>query len=270
MKTLHHSTILTAIICAMVVFTSCRKDRRDTIGSSISTDNSTAENLFSDMFKVVDNVSATTEGIRENEFGCIDTIYVDTLSNPRTVTIDFGNDACVGEDGRIRTGILHVTYTGRYREPGTEITITTENYTVDGYSIDGTKIIENLGLNGSGQLHFGITAYGNITAPGNAWTVTWQSDRVRTWVEGQSTATIWDDVYEITGTGTGVNRNDIPYTLLITSPLRAEVGCRWIVSGAITIEPEEYATRYIDFGNGECNNGFTVTVNGEEYQLGSE
>jgi len=270
MKSLHYSIILSAIICATLVFSSCRKDRRDTLGSSISTDNSTAENLFSDMFKVVDNVSATTEGIRENEFGCIDTILVDTLSNPRSITIDFGNDACVGEDGRIRTGILHVTYTGRYREPGTEITITPENYTVDGYSINGTKIIENLGFNDSGQLHFGIIAYGTISAPDNAWTVSWQSDRVRTWVEGQSTATIWDDVYEISGTGSGVNRNSIPYTLLITSPLRAEVSCRWIVSGAMSIEPEDFATRYIDFGNGECNNGFTVTVNGEEYQLGSE
>jgi hypothetical protein len=249
---------------------SCRKERRDTLGSSISTDNNTAENLFSDMFKVVDEVSTNTAGIREDIIGCIDTIIVDTLSNPKTVLIDFGDNNCTGNDGRIRKGILHITYTGRYREPGTVITITPENYTVNGNLIEGQKTIENLGLNANGQLHYSITANGTVTAAGNEWTISWNANRTRTWVEGQSTPTIWDDVYEITGGGSGVNRNGVPYTTTITQPLRAEIGCAWLVSGSITIQPEDYATRFIDFGDGTCNSSFTVTVNGQEYELGSD
>lgn len=264
--------ILSILVCVLVVqASSCRKERRDTLGSSISTDNSTAENMFSDMFKVVDDISMNTSGIREENIGCIDTVIVDTLSNPKTILIDFGSDACVGNDGRTRTGILHVSYTGRYREPGTIISITPENYRVNNYLIEGNKTIENMGLNANGQLYYSINANGTITAPSDAWTIHWTAARTRTWVEGQSTPTLADDAYEITGSCSGINRNQVQYTSNITTPLRAEVGCAWIVSGQLTVEPVGgYSTRYIDFGNGECNNGFTVTVNGETYQLGSE
>jgi hypothetical protein len=134
--------LVTFAIAALIV--SCRKEKRDTLGSSISTDNNTAENLFSDMFKVVDEVSLNTAGIREDLIGCIDTIIVDTTSNPKTVLIDFGNNDCTGNDGRVRKGKLNITYTGRYREEGTVITITPENYTVNGHLVQGQKTITNL------------------------------------------------------------------------------------------------------------------------------
>jgi hypothetical protein len=260
--------LLLIVLSALII--SCRKEKRDTLGSGISTDNNTAENLFSDMFKVVDNVSSNTPGIREDLIGCIDTIIIDTTSNPKTILIDFGTDDCIGNDGRIRKGILHVSYSGRYREEGTVITITPENYTVNGNLVQGQKRIENLGTNSSGQLHFAISANGTVTAPGNAWSISWTANRTRTWVEGQSTLNWLDDVYEITGSGSGVNRNGIPYTMTITQALRAKLSCAWLVSGSITLQPEDYEARYIDFGNGTCDSGFTVTVDDETYQLGSD
>jgi hypothetical protein len=263
------SLTLIALALTTALF-SCRKAREREFGNGITTDDGTAENLFGDVFKVVDEVSASTAGIRENEIGCIDTIIVDTLSVPKSITIDFGNDDCIGNDGRMRKGMLYITYTGRYREVGSVITISPENYTVDGYLIEGTKVIENLGLNDSGQLHYAITVNGAITAPNNEWDISWSANRIRTWVEGQATSTIWDDAYLISGSGSGINRNDVAYTTTITDALRAEVGCRWIVSGAVTISPDGYAERFIDFGNGECNNGIIVTVNGETYTLGTE
>ncbi len=263
------SLALIALAITATLF-SCRRSREREFGNGITTDDGTAENLFGDVFKVVDEVSSSTEGIRENQIGCIDTIMIDTLSTPRSVTIDFGSDDCVGNDGRVRKGILNITYTGRYREVGSVITVVPENYTVDGYLLEGVKVIENLGLNDQGQLHYSVLVDGRITAPNNAWEITWTANRTRTWVEGQSTPTIWDDAYTISGFGSGVNRNDVEYTTNITVPLRAEVGCRWIVSGEATIDPDGYAERFVDFGNGECNNGIFVTVNGETYTLGTE
>ena len=145
MKTTFSLTLIALAITATLF--SCRRSRERGFGNGITTDDGTAENLFGDVFKVVDEVSSSTEGIRENQIGCIDTIMIDTLSTPRSVTIDFGSDDCVGNDGRVRKGILNITYTGRYREVGSAITITTDNYSVDGYLIEGTKVIENLGLN---------------------------------------------------------------------------------------------------------------------------
>ncbi len=97
-----------ALVFILATMASCRRDRKETLSNTITVDNSTAENLYSDLFKVVDNVSASEDGIRDEEIGCIDTIIVDTLSSPRSVLIDFGDDQCVGDDGRTRTGQIYV------------------------------------------------------------------------------------------------------------------------------------------------------------------
>jgi hypothetical protein len=261
---------MTSIFCIglMLFASSCRRDRVAKNDNS-AVDNSDAENLFSDMFKVVDDVSTQTDGIREDIIGCIDTIVVDTSVSPRTVLIDFGTDNCSGTDGRIRNGQILVTYTGRYRDEGTIITVTPQNYSVNGYTLTGTKTITNLGVDAQGDLHYSIVVDGHISAPGNAWNSSWESTRVRTWVEGSSTTTPWDDAYEITGNASGVNRDNVAYTMSITAPLRAEIGCAWLVSGIMQISPEDNDARVVNFGSGACNNGFTVTVGDEEFSFGT-
>lgn len=260
------------VVCS-TVFISCRKDREDrdhTLDNKMTVDNGTSENLFNDLFKVVEDVSDNTAGIKDLETTCIDTIIVDTSASPRTVLIDFGQDDCVGADGKIRKGQIQVTYTGRYRTQGTIITITPLSYTVNGYAISGTKTITNLGANSNGQTHFSISVNGTVTAPGNAWTATWYATRTRTWIEGESTLQRTDDVYQISGGGGGVNRNGVSYTVSITTPLRIELDCPYILSGVVAIQPAESDLRIVNFGSGACDNAFTVTVNGETYTLGTE
>jgi hypothetical protein len=248
-----------------VLISGCRRDRTDNSDNSTSSDNNNAENLYSDLYKIVHDVSSNTNGIRDYSIGCIDTVIVDTTANPRTVLVDFGTDDCVGDDGKVRKGQLLITYTGRYRTPGTVITVTPSNYTVNGFLLQGTKTITNMGNNTSGQPYFNISVTGTITAPNNAYSLSYTSTRVRTWTQGYDTATIWDDVYSISGTASGTNRQGEPYTAAITSPLIAKVGCAWIVSGIVEIVPQGRPTRTINFGNGDCNAGFTVTVNSQVY-----
>lgn len=257
-------------IALMAVFvTSCRKDKKEEFDLTVDSDNSRAENLFSDLFKVVDQASINESGIRENIIGCIDTIIVDSTSNPRSILIDFGDDNCVSDDGRIRKGRIFVTYTGRYRDEGTVIIVTPQNYTVNGYLLQGTKVITNLGLNSQGKVHFSIQVNGSVTAAGSSQTAYWQSNRTRTWVAGSNTITPWDDVYEITGSGSGTSQNGTPFTVNITSPLRAEIGCPWLVSGIFQVTPQDGFVRTFNLGNGECNSGFSVNVNGQTFQFGN-
>ena len=270
MKT-QHAIYFFMIIAGTLV--SCRKDREDnkpTLDNKMTVDNGTSENLFNDLFKVVDDVSDNTAGIKDLETTCIDTIIVDTASSPRTVLIDFGQDDCVSADGKIRKGQIQVTYTGRYREPGTIITITPLFYTVNGYSVSGTKTVTNLGANANGQTHFSISVNGTVTAPNNAWTASWYATRTRTWIAGEETLQRSDDVYQISGGGGGVNRNGVSYTVSITTPLRIELDCPYVVSGVIAIQPAENDLRIVNFGSGACDSGFTVTVNGETFTLGTE
>ncbi len=257
-----------AVACfALVALVSCRKEKEEAVDNTVARDNSTSEVYFNDLLKVVDDVANSTEGIRGDGLGCIDELTVDTESSPMTMMIDFGSDNCVGSDGRIRKGKIYVTFTGRYRDEGTVITITPDNYSVNGYLIEGQKVVTNLGPDENGHLHFSVNVNGTLTAPGGAYTTQWSAQRVRTWLEGSETYTIWDDVYEITGSGSGTNRFGAAYTILIVSPLRIEIGCPWIVSGGIRISPQQAAVRTLNFGSGDCNEGFTVEVNGNSYAI---
>jgi hypothetical protein len=242
----------------------CKKDQ--SWDNSAARDNSTAENYFSDMFAVVNNVSQNTSGIRTYFYSCIDTVIVDTTVSPRTAIIDFGTDDCIGLDGKMRKGKLNVTYTGRYRDAGTVITVTPENYYVDGSLVQGSKTITNMGLNGSGQPHYHIVVNGTITTAGT--TVTYLSDRTRTWVAGYDTADDWfDDEYDITGSGSGINRLGNHYTASITTALHVETICPWIESGEMSVTPDDGTARIINFGSGACNPGYTITVNGNTVEI---
>lgn len=254
---------------ATIFAVSCKKDKDQNYSVYSSQDNSRAEDVFNDIFKVVDEVASDTEGIRAGGGdSCIDAVTVDTTATPMTLIIDFGSDECEGADGRVRKGIIHVSFTGRYREVGTVITYDPQGYTVDGFEVDGTKVITNLGENEAGNLEFAIEVSDVvITAPDNAYEITWESNRIREWVEGENSWFLIDDVYEITGSASGVNRNGVAYTANITEALRAEVVCPYLVSGVLEITPDGRETRILDFGGGECNNTATVTVAGQTFTV---
>lgn len=263
---LKYTQILGLFFLALALF-SCRKEEAENAYSIYSArDNAKAESLWNDVYDVVDDVASDTEGIKTNNFPCVDTCIVDTTSNPRTILIDFGNDDCEGLDGKNRVGQILVTFTGRYREPGTIITITPQNYYIDDFQIQGTKTVSNMGLNEDGNMFFNITvSNASITAPNNEYTTSWQSQRTRVWLQGRNTWQLFDDVYEVSGSGSGVNRNGESFEVNITEPLLIALNCPWIKAGTVQISPENGPVRTKDYGDGACDALVTVTVNGEVY-----
>jgi hypothetical protein len=90
---------------------------------------------------------------------------------------------------------------------------------------------------------------------------------VREWIQGTDTHNRWDDIYLITGTANGIRPNGLTWEREIINPLRVELACRFIVSGTIEIRPEDRPVRLFDYGNGDCDNIATVTINGEIYTI---
>jgi hypothetical protein len=52
----------------------------------------------------------------------------------------------------------------------------------------------------------------------------------------------------------------------ITDALQMD-SCRWVTSGTLVIYPQNLDARTIDFGNGDCNEGATLQVNGNTYNF---
>jgi hypothetical protein len=258
-----------------VLVAACQKEATDTTTSTpssdvaSSTDNSTAENLFTDLFKVVDEGAKQTTQLNKKGGSVLDTCatltveILDSISGwPIRLTIDYGTGCTSSIDGRTRAGIVVAEFTGRYKDAGTVITITPQNYSVNNYKVEGTKTITNNGLNVDNNLTFTVdVAGGKITDPsGNV--STWASTRTNEWIDGDSTPwpNICDDIYMISGSANGINRNGLAYTVLITKDLRKEICCKHITEGTIEVTPSGLTKRIIDYGSGTCDGLITVSV----------
>jgi hypothetical protein len=274
-------SILTYFIVAATIstlFNSCRKrdrDDADNRDTSASTDNALAEGSYNDVSNISDQAAAgnlssyfisNSSEMKSSLLSSCATITRDTVSVPHILTINFGTTNCLCNDGRYRRGIINVSYTGAYRDSASTHTITFNDYYVNDNKIMGTKTVVNNGHNAAGHLIYSITVNGQILKA-TGGTITWTSNRTREWIIGENTLTWGDDVYLITGSGSGTSANGNSFTVTITSPLRREIGCRHFVSGTFTLSPSGKPDRYFDFGNGTCDNQATVTINGHLYNI---
>ncbi|MCB9174878.1 MAG: hypothetical protein H6589_09740 [Flavobacteriales bacterium] len=279
MKNRNLSIIVLLMLTVSLVTFSCKKDKEEEKIDNETTsaqDNALSQNMFDDIKKVVEE-AAKDEGNTNKAgffFGTCATVsispnWIDSAQYwPKTMTIDFGTTNCTGTDGVNRRGVISVTLTDRYVNAGSVLTVQPQNYYINDHLIEGTKTITNNGRNSSGNLSFTVqVTNGKVTFPAGGYT-TWSSTRTNEWVAGESTPGLLglcDDVYLITGSATGVNRVGKSYSVNITSPLRKEICCRWLVSGTVDIVPSGLLTRTVNFGGGNCDNIATVTIAGNTF-----
>ena len=162
-------------------------------------------------------------------------------------------------------------FVGNYRDIYHDLSISFENYFVNDYKVSGTRKITNTGPNSQGQSVFSINANITINNP-NGKTMTWNSQRTRTWIAGESTSYatdgidgIKDDMYSITGSASGKSFNGTEFTATITEPLIVSLQCRFISKGKVELIPTGKSTRYIDYGDGTCDAIAAITINGVTY-----
>jgi hypothetical protein len=250
----------------------CRKEKKVDNDTTIASDNNLAEASFNEVTNISDAAAngylSSTQYKSEMDttvMGCA-TVILDTVSTPHKIIIDYGPTNCTCGDGRQRRGKIITTFTGRYRDAGTVITHTFDNYFVNNNQIMGTKTVTNMGTNSSGHPYFNISVSGSVIKASGG-TITWSSTRVREWIAGYDTYILADDVYLITGSGSGTNASGTNFTVTITSALRIELSCPRIVSGVIDITPSGKPTRTLNYGSGACDNQATVTINGNTYNI---
>lgn len=271
--------LILSLLSVLLVFTSCRK-RYDNDPSALM--NYKIETAFDEMTNISDQaVSGAMVYYKSGEVvftkpgeivnlpktPCNVIITLDTTSYPRTVTVDYGNTNCDCNDGKTRRGKIVTTYTGPYLAQGTIITHTPVDYYVNDVRIDGTKTVENMGLNNNSQPYYNIEINGSATQTSGE-ILNYTSSRVRTWVNGFNTLLDrFDDEYDITGTATGTFSSGGGYSSQTLSPIRIKIGCGFPVSGELQITPIDRPVRTINYGDGTCDHTFTVTVNGYTFTI---
>ncbi|HUR66512.1 MAG TPA: hypothetical protein VMZ03_09180 [Chitinophagaceae bacterium] len=248
------SRILTsaAIFCAATfLLVSCQKSNSDDKDySAESTTHSDDQNRFS---VEMDAAANDVNGVLETTTGfagrggdiqsiCDATIVVDTMSNPRTITITFNGTNCLGN--RTRTGVIVVSMAQgvRWKNAGAQLNVTFQNFKITrladnkSITVNGTETYTNV----SGGLLINLASLNTITHTINSsnMSVTFDNGSQRNWQVGRQRVFSYNGgnaTITVTGTHTqgstsgiaewGTNRFGNAFTTAITLPLTFKYDC---------------------------------------------
>lgn len=293
MKKLFFSSlgVLLMLGAFLLVFTACNNDdeaARDfnAEDTEVLVDNIAAEGAFEEAFTL--SMSATEfrlggrpegeatdkdgEMNEEEIFGtCADITVEDLEPTGKKLTIDFGDEGCTGFDGKTRKGKIIVTASARYFVPGSVVSTTFDNYFVNGVKVEGTKTVTNITEQGGDPTHTYVVDGGKLTFPNNT-TIEWETNRTRVWDTGHETfiqrVNPFDDVFRVSGTYSGKNRDNVTYTMETTQDLVFKSEC-WLqgtgapVEGKVEVDPSNFFTYEVDYSpanDGACDNTYSVTI----------
>jgi hypothetical protein len=272
---------------------SCQKSENPTqvdpeqqLSQVVSEDDAQSENSFSLIFDDVmgtsDEVGNFGSGVfgKENGLDTLSRCFQMTVEHPAfplpfpvVVTITYPPTGCVGRDGRVRRGQIRTEYTNRLIIPNAQSTTTFINYSVDSVSIRGTYLVKNTTgiIPGNLNPRFLIKVTGGRLGYPNGNVVEWGGEKVIEQIEGLSTPVPVDDIFKITGSASGARIESgrvTQWTSQIIEPLIKRFNCFWIVKGTIKTTRTTLSTNspwisILDFGQGNCDNIATLTINGQ-------
>lgn len=188
----------------------------------------------------------------------------DSVTFPKTITIDFGTTGFTGKRGNVLKGKLIVVVSDKMWKANSSKTITFDNFYVNDNKVSGMKVITNKGLNTAKNPYWTVVVSDTITRT-DGTNVVWNSERTRERVDNGGTPfVVADDKYSITGSSSGVNAKGKSFTMVIddANPLIIYNNYPHFVQGSVTITSET-RTAVLDYGDGTKDNKATVTINGK-------
>lgn len=195
-----------------------------------------------------------------NGIVCDATVTVDTMSNPRKITITYNGTACTGNRSRTGKVIIAMAKGMHWGDKDAVLTVTLQNLTIkrlnDNKSIklNGTHVITNT----TGGRLINLSNVGTIThtVTSNNMSITFDDGRQRTWQVAKQRTFTYNNGVVITGTGLhsdatnqgiaewGMNRFGRTFVSVISQPVVVRQDCSFrLVSGQIQmIRPDVTTT----------------------------
>lgn len=268
-------TFVAATLFLSVFFiVSCNNDETE------QTDEITAENAekSTEIDLISDGISSIIEFVYILEEGIgaqpkSDSFLPDCLTktivingNSRIVTLDF-EENCEMPNGNVISGVVTISYVRDPEAHTGTITYEFSSFYFNDVSIAGGGTIFREKQNDDGNPQ--STKNQDIVV---TWPTGFSAHRVGEivdeWIEGVDTIFNWgDNVFSITGNWTTEFSNGDINIGEITTPLRRELSCRFIVSGVVSLS-HNGAVGSLDYGDGTCDNEAIFTgPNGVEHVI---
>lgn len=249
---------IVALITAITML-SCRRDRNELADTdtSLAQKYSTIEQSNNDLDglanEIVQNNTTTLKTGESSEMlsQCASVIIHYKTNDSLNAEVDFGGSNCLCNDQKYRKGKVKIVFGKKSKA----IVLNTENYFVNNNKIDVNRNLKFIL-----PTYFVITSSSSVTFADSNQTISENSTRTINWTEGNTTIEKEDDVFIVSGNGSGTNYNGNGYQVKITNPIKRTGDCAYIKSGTIEITPDKKLARVIDFGNGVCDNIATISI----------
>jgi hypothetical protein len=261
---------------SLTFFTACKKEEVATDPTEVSAseklnggDYSKSENLFSEAYQMVE-MEAQKEPTLNDFTGTTGTplvvcpaVTITPTGNtfPKTLTLDYGT-GCTTKLGKSVSGKITAVFTGKIKQTGGSVTVTFQDFKYKGYTLGGTyKATFTSTMGSTAQITNGTIATpdGKNMTYSSSFTIV-QTEGISTTFITNGEAGILDDVYAISGSGSGTDQTAKTYTVAITTPLIKKLNCEWITTGVVEIKITGAVTKKLDFGAGNCDNQATLMV----------
>lgn len=269
-KIIGAATIFTAVLA----LNSCQKEKA--VVNTVTNDTPAVNQqsiqittMFNEVLSVVEAAKSGNSFKNEGVLSNCAVVTIDSVSNPHSILIDFGT-GCVSSDGSFRSGSIQAYYNFDTKSSfksstGAYLNATCTAYTIDNTKYDGTANINNSGPNGRGNLEFPIAINATIEDVSASTTKSINASTTYEWLTGNTTSTRQDDQLALRGSFNGVEQSGSNYTVTILQPLiqnRGD-GCnQYPVAGQLQYQVGSQSAHVIDYGNGDCDDIATETVDG--------
>lgn len=264
--------ILLLIAVFFITFSSCSDSDRDRDTSTESSKDAwIAINHFNTLMREVHRVASVDTVLNNVDTAnarvpdvCMDSInrYPDQGPYPINLVINYNkNKTCSGH--RNRDGKIYATFTGPYSSVGTKISITTQNYMVDGYAISGAIEME-VTYEAIDTLTFAVeiknATLTNSEGIGNQ-TSLFESNLTFMQYTGKKTIGTDDDEFLITGAGNGMAHNGVIYTYTTEFDNILAGTCNYETFGSFRLKSANQLDRIGNYGEGGgCDNIMLVSI----------
>lgn len=250
----------------LTTFTSCSKEeasiKEELIAEQVITAtelkySDESEMISEEITTIAEDIYATDKIASTSKFNytsdylpeCV-TITTAITDTTKEKTIDFG-EGCELPNGNVLSGIITLSYAKDMELAHNTLALTLKNFTFNTVSVEGVADVLRVRSNENGNPQGTANATFNAIWP-EGKTASFTGTRTREWIEGYGSGFWGDNVFLITGKRTFVNKAGNTFEKEVTSPLRRELSCRFIISGVLDITRNEN-TASLDFGEGNCD-----------------
>jgi hypothetical protein len=247
------------IFSLIFIFTACKKESSSADYTAELSAQSDDQSEFSSETDAVANdadVALETNSFfaartdRTQTLICDASIAVDTVTNPRTITITYNGTNCIGNRTRTGTVVISMAAGVHWKDAGAAITVAYQNLKITRASdnksiiINGTHTITNI----SGGLLINLPILGSVThtITSSGMSITFDDNTQRVWQVARQRVFTYNNGIVITTTGThtdginlhiaewGINRTGHTFTTSTLEPLVIRQDCNFrLVSGKV-------------------------------------